>query len=462
MTKRPQEELEASNNGGSSPNKIVGSLDVDEEVKSGPLKLALTITPEFLKQIETLQQQHQQQRLLHDSISTPPGKTKPMSFPISKITIGEWTREAVNQQHFKAEIYFTWKTIVWECLLLDEATTRLNRIAMPWDGVLSLQPVYHPDDKTGILKVELSKPPTLWVETRQEAGSLQHSGYLDQIKLNHSASRNRIHTLHFAAGVLQENMMKLVSSDRFWSELIKFNFPTLEDLYFDDIAKNPPLNLALTIAPEVHKQIESLQQQRHVSISTPPGKTKPISFPISKITIGEWTCDAVNEQDLKAKVYFKSRKIMWECLEDVTTTETETTRRKSRKIEMQWGDVLSLKPWYHQYDRTGTLSVELRKPPTFYIEIPQAGKPTQWEQSDQDFTLNHSASRNRRHTLHFAPGVLQENMKNLVSGDRFWSELVNVQFPTLEDLYFDDTSYGNSMNNKMAPQFHGNHESSNN
>ncbi|KAL0796805.1 hypothetical protein Bca101_068182 [Brassica carinata] len=230
-------------------------------------------------------------------------------------------------------------------------------------------------------------------------------------------------------------------------------------VYLSDIVKYPPLNLALTITPEFIQQIESLQQQqRHDSmISTPPGKTKPIKFPISKITIGEWTREAVYEQDLKAKIYFARQKIIWECLFH------EETTRLNRKIEIQWGDVLSLKPWYHPHDQTGILSVELRKPPTFFIETnPQARKHTLWQQLDQDFTLNHSASRNRMHTLHFAPGVLQENMKKLVSGDRFWSELVKVHFPTSEHLYFDDIGYGNSKDDMMATQFHGSHEGSNN
>ncbi|KAG5392121.1 hypothetical protein IGI04_022084 [Brassica rapa subsp. trilocularis] len=211
----------------------------------------------------------------------------------------------------------------------------------------------------------------------------------------------------------------------------------------DEQVENGPLNLRLTTSPEFLKQIESLlQQQQQDSNSTPPAKTKPMSFPISKITIGEWTRDAVYEQDLKAKIYFARKKIMWECVEDVSTTGM------NRKIEMQWGDVLSLKPWYHPHDQTGILKVELRKPPTFFIETnPQARKHTQWQQLDQDFTRNHSASRNRIHTLHFAPGVLQKNMEKLVSGDRFWSELVKVHFPTLEHLYFYDIGYGNSMNN---------------
>ncbi|KAJ4917728.1 Uncharacterized protein Rs2_03278 [Raphanus sativus] len=187
-----------------------------------------------------------------------------------------------------------------------------------------------------------------------------------------------------------------------------------------------------------------------------------MSFPISKITIGEWTRDAVYEQDLKAKIYFPHKKIMWECLEDVTTAAAETTRRK-RKIEMQWCDVLSLKPWYHPDDQTGILSVELRKPPTFFIETnPQALTHTLWQKLDQDFTLNHSASRNRMHTLHFAPGVLQKSMKKLVAGDRFWSQLINVKFPTLYDLYFNDIGYGDGKSNMMATQFNGSHESSNN
>ncbi|CAH8301820.1 unnamed protein product [Eruca vesicaria subsp. sativa] len=440
--KRSREELEASNNGRSSQNKITGSLD--EEVKNPSLNLALATTPEYIKQIESPQQQ-QEQRQRHDSNTTPSRKTKALHFPISKITIGEWTREAVYGHDLKAKIYFGRKKIMWECLQ-DEVT---RKIEMQWCDVLSLRTLCHRHDNTGIILVELRKPPTFWIETNVQAGKPTQWQQLDQdFTLNHSASRNRffcfffdflmkvipkshmtcynrIHELDFAPGVMQENMTKLLSSDSYWSELFKVHFPTSEHLYFDDEKQNP------------------------------------MSFPISKITIGEWTCDAVNEQDLQAKIYFERRQIMWEGLEDVTTTET--TRKMHWKIEMQWCDVLSLTPSYHA--QTGILKVELRVPPTFFIKretSPRSGRTTQWQQLDQDFTLNHSASRNRIHTLYFAPGVLQENMKKLVSGDRFWSELVKVHFPTLEHRYFDDIGYGNSKNNVTATQFHGNHESSNN
>lgn len=116
------------------------------------------------------------------------------------------------------------------------------------------------------------------------------------------------------------------------------------------------------------KQPDSLQQQqqqqrRHDSNLTPRGKTKPMSFPISKITIGEWTREAVYEQELKAKIYFPYRKIMWEFLEaDVTTMIS-----KDKKIEMQWVDVLSLKPLYHQHNQTGILYVEVTTTTIHYL-----------------------------------------------------------------------------------------------
>ncbi|ESQ44835.1 hypothetical protein EUTSA_v10003428mg, partial [Eutrema salsugineum] len=236
--------------------------------------------------------------------------------------------------------------------------------------------------------------------------------------------------------------------------------PTLDLL----LVPLPPLNLPLTTTPELINLIESVLKQDHprphqqklpdftenrntTILETPKNleKTKAMNFPISKITIGQWTSTAVYSDDLKAKFYFAKKKLMWEILDNLETG-TQMARLK-RKIEIQWADVLSFKGTFHPHDKTGTLQIELGKRPMFFKEInPQAGKHTQWKQMDRDFTVDQSASKCRRHTLHFSPGVLQKNLDNLVSSDSFWSKLVKVTFPTLPHSLYFDIGYGN--NNK--------------
>ncbi|CAH8361592.1 unnamed protein product [Eruca vesicaria subsp. sativa] len=172
-------------------------------------------------------------------------------------------------------------------------------------------------------------------------------------------------------------------------------------------------------------------------------KPKAVNSQIHKITIGQWTHVRVYPDDIKAKFYFKKRRIIWEFLDDVEIgTQVE---RLKRKIEIEWSDVLSFRAILNSHDDTGILEVELGKRPTFFMETNlQARKHTQWKM-DQDFTLDQSASKYRRHTLHFFPGDLQETLEKLVSGDSFWSKLAKVKFPTLQSLYFD-IGFGDSNN----------------
>ncbi|KAL0900798.1 hypothetical protein Bca101_084759 [Brassica carinata] len=232
---------------------------------------------------------------------------------------------------------------------------------------------------------------------------------------------------------------------------------TAEGLY-------PSLNLNYTPTREHFNKIEStLQEDRQkpphstentknltTTHETPKNIEKPkaMNFQISKIIIGEWTHKSVYPDDLKAKLYFAKRRLMWEILDEDS--------RLKRKIEIQWSDVLSFRANIDPQDATGTLEVELGKCPTFFMEInPQAGKHTQWKQLDQDFTLGQSASKYRRHTLHVFPGDLKRNLDKLVSADSFWSNLAKVNFPTLpQSLYFDNGNSNNNGNSNLSPYGH--------
>ncbi|XP_024016050.1 uncharacterized protein LOC18025680 isoform X2 [Eutrema salsugineum] len=229
-----------------------------------------------------------------------------------------------------------------------------------------------------------------------------------------------------------------------------------DDKIEEELVQLPPLNLPLTSNQEFLEKIESILKQDHpcpLQQQLPESpknleKPKAMNFPISKITIGEWTSTALFPDDLKAKFYFAKRKIMWEILEDVETA-THVARLK-RKIEIHWDDVLSFRATV----QSGILQLELRKRPAFFMEAnPQPGKHTQWIQMDQDFTLNQSASIFRRHTLHFSSGVLEKNLGKIVSSDSFWSKLDKVTFPTLPHSLYFDVPDGNSNKKRRYGQY---------
>ncbi|KAF8068565.1 hypothetical protein N665_1142s0016 [Sinapis alba] len=223
----------------------------------------------------------------------------------------------------------------------------------------------------------------------------------------------------------------------------------------------PPLNLTYTPTLEHFNKLKSILDAQKPPYSTENTKTltthetptniekqKAINFQISKIIIGEWTHKSVYPDDLKAKFYFAKRKLMWEILDEHS--------RLKRKIEIQWSDVLSFRATIYPQDETATLEIELGKCPTFFMETnPQPGKHTQWKQLDHDFTLDQSASKYRRHTLHFPSEDLQKNLEKLVSADSFWSKLAKVSFPILpQSLYFYNGNSNNNDNSNLSPYGH--------
>lgn len=74
---------------------------------------------------------------------------------------------------------------------------------------------------------------------------------------------------------------------------------------------------------------------------------------MTKITIGDWTQVAVIPNGLKARCYFGKQQFVWEIL-DVVETKTKT-KRQCKKMEIEWGDVLSLKADV----QTGCLDIEV-------------------------------------------------------------------------------------------------------
>ncbi|XP_020886134.1 uncharacterized protein LOC9318502 isoform X2 [Arabidopsis lyrata subsp. lyrata] len=157
-----------------------------------------------------------------------------MNFPISMIEIGTWTPVAINPDDIVAKFYFAKKKLIWEFLFGEPDTNmpRLKRkIEIQWNDISSFEERIYTRDETGILKIELRKRPTFFIETNPQAGKHTQWKQLDDFTDN-QASTCRRHTIHFPPGVLQKNLEKLLT-DSFWSKLYNVPFPVEESLFFD-------------------------------------------------------------------------------------------------------------------------------------------------------------------------------------------------------------------------------------
>ncbi|CAH8259494.1 unnamed protein product [Arabidopsis lyrata] len=226
--KRSREESQ----GGRNNNRFV------DEVSR--LRLPLTKGPELINKIENYLNRnntcpHQQTENSKTSTFLKSSeKLKAMNFPISMIEIGTWTPVAINPDDIVAKFYFAKKKLIWEFLFGEPDTNmpRLKRkIEIQWNDISSFEERIYTRDETGILKIELRKRPTFFIETNPQAGKHTQWKQLDDFTDN-QASTCRRHTIHFPPGVLQKNLEKLLT-DSFWSKLYNVPFPVEESLFFD-------------------------------------------------------------------------------------------------------------------------------------------------------------------------------------------------------------------------------------
>ncbi|CAE6133696.1 unnamed protein product [Arabidopsis arenosa] len=198
------------------------------------LNLLLTTTPELINKIETYLNGHY--TCPHQQTEKCRGeKLKAMNFPISMIKIGTWNPVAENPDDIVAKFYFAKKKLIWEFLLGEPETNtpRLkSKIEIQWNDVSSFEESINLRDETGILKIELRKRPTFFIETNPQAGKHTQWKQLDHDFTDNQASTCRRHTIHFPPGVLQKNLEKLLT-DSFWSKLYNVPFPVEESLFFD-------------------------------------------------------------------------------------------------------------------------------------------------------------------------------------------------------------------------------------
>ncbi|KAK1364200.1 hypothetical protein POM88_039761 [Heracleum sosnowskyi] len=193
-----------------------------------------------------------------------------------------------------------------------------------------------------------------------------------------------------------------------------------------------PLGLKLQKTPSLINSIEmKLLEARKKEPKLDHEKLKASNFPAKLLQIGTWMRPCRNEGDLIAKCYYAKKKIVWEILEGAL----------KRKIEIQWSDIIGINATVGE-DRPGVLELELKHPPTYFLETnPQPRKHTLW-QTSSDFTGGQAPSF-RRHFVTFPPGILDKHYEKLLQCDQRLFELSQKTFPTLPHPYFDSNNlYG--------------------
>ncbi|KAL1809483.1 hypothetical protein ACET3Z_026473 [Daucus carota] len=190
-----------------------------------------------------------------------------------------------------------------------------------------------------------------------------------------------------------------------------------------------PLGLKLQKTPSLINSIEmKLLEARKRDAKLDHEKLKASNFPARLLQIGSWVRPCRNEGDLVAKCYYAKKKIVWEILEGAL----------KRKIEVQWSDIIGIKAIVGE-DRPGILELELKHPPTYFLETnPQPRKHTLW-QTASDFTGGQAPSF-RRHFISFPPGILDKHYEKLLQCDQRLLELSRKTFPTLPHPYFDSNN----------------------
>lgn len=205
-------------------------------------------------------------------------------------------------------------------------------------------------------------------------------------------------------------------------------------MYKDD--HPDPLDLKLQVTSEFLDKINGALSVGHkeepLAIENVPltsDKMRDGNFQAEELIIGSWNKVAQFPNELVVKVYYATRKLIWEVL----------YFRCKKKIEIQWDDILAL-----QYLQNGkeVLEVELSKPPTFFHEpeLPPRSH-AQWKPA-QDFT-DGQALKCRRHKIICAPGSLSKELARLLQHDNRLNELNKHVFPSRDSPYFDSSHLTN-------------------
>ncbi|KAG7597176.1 hypothetical protein ISN44_As06g015720 [Arabidopsis suecica] len=173
-------------------------------------------------------------------------------FHINKIQVGEWSQDSSLIEGLKARIYGD--RLVWE---LDHIQEGIRKIEIVLDNVCSMQFSFGSNNSTGVMEIELEKPPQFFLETSSD-GNKKVDDLIDDFTKNTSASLYRHHKLFFGNDVLTKIRKTIVGFKRpSWDDVLNRPFPSKPELQFPkdqehnqgeddaDAAANVDLNAAV-------------------------------------------------------------------------------------------------------------------------------------------------------------------------------------------------------------------------
>ncbi|KAL6493227.1 hypothetical protein OROGR_032986 [Orobanche gracilis] len=244
-----------------------------------PLGLTLRKTPSLASFLEMQLSPPQQSVVLsHDNSSARTSmdnlrsqslteKLKASNFPITSIKIGAWQRNSMNEGDMIGKLYYAKRKIVWE--VLDGPLK--SKMEIVWSNIIAIQAIME-DDRPGILKIELAKPPVFFRETTPQPR--KHTNW--QIGNNFDFSNGqasvcRIHCVTFPPKVLDRYYEKILQCDERLLKLSQQPFPSRQCSYFQSVMLGGNFNgCEPAFAPLVQQYTNHPTMSRGLATRSPP------------------------------------------------------------------------------------------------------------------------------------------------------------------------------------------------
>ncbi|KAM7278010.1 hypothetical protein ACFE04_005144 [Oxalis oulophora] len=192
-------------------------------LKLAPLGLSLDNSPSFVDFIEDKlinRKRATSAERLQDYQRQQAEKLKASSFPAKSLIIGNWKRESRHESDLIAKCYFAKRRLVWE--LLEGGLKK--KIELQWSDISAIQAVIK-ENEPGLLKIEISTPPTFYEETNPQPR--KHTNWQPTADFTGGqASMSRRHYIWFAPGILDSRFEKLMQCDDRLLRLSQQPFPS--------------------------------------------------------------------------------------------------------------------------------------------------------------------------------------------------------------------------------------------
>ncbi|CAA2972484.1 Hypothetical predicted protein [Olea europaea subsp. europaea] len=220
-----------------SPEFTPQEGDVDSCEDSSPLGLKLRKTPSFMNLLEKKLSQWRKEdcssesnpRLGQHSPKTKCSeKLKATNFPAILLRIGNWQWISEHEGDLTAKLYYAKHKMVWEVL----GGALKSKIEIQWSDITAIRAIIR-DNVSGILQIELNKPPLFFGETNPQPR--KHTLWHQTLDFTGGQASIFRHYVSFAPGMLDKHYEKLLQCDQRLFSLSQKPFPSQESPYFDSV-----------------------------------------------------------------------------------------------------------------------------------------------------------------------------------------------------------------------------------